>query len=72
LGPRTGVALAPRRRTIHLDGWRDVPVYSIEELASGQEIEGRALIEADTTTILLRNGDHVWRWLDISVGTTSR
>jgi N-methylhydantoinase A/oxoprolinase/acetone carboxylase beta subunit len=49
-----------------------VPVYSIEELASGQEIEGRALIEADTTTILLRNGDHVWRWLDISVGTTSR
>ena len=60
-------------RPIYLGGWRPAPVYSFEALAAGQMIGGPAIIEADTTTVLLRPGDRATtteqRWLDISVGT---
>jgi N-methylhydantoinase A len=60
------------RRRIYLGGWTEVPVYAFDALAPGQEIEGPAVIEAETTSVLLRPGDlsrtTKLGWLDIRVG----
>ena len=59
-------------RRIYLEGWCTAPVYAFSELAAGQSIEGPAIVESDTTTVLLRPGDRATateqRWLDIAVG----
>src|SRR3954468_2361899 len=39
--------------------WCEVPVYSLESLAPGQSFEGAAIIEAETTTIVVNAGDRV-------------
>ncbi|MBT5109331.1 MAG: hydantoinase/oxoprolinase family protein [Rhodospirillaceae bacterium] len=58
-------------REIYLDGWTDAPVFAFADLPAGQVISGPALIEADTTTVLLRPDDVAsvteTGWLDISV-----
>src|SRR5262249_44711271 len=58
-------------RSVYLDKWRTVPVFDLETLAEGQTIEGPAIVEAATTTVLLRETDQaaVTRlgWLDIRV-----
>jgi N-methylhydantoinase A len=65
-------AVPVRRRPIYLGGWREVPVYDFDALAPGQAIEGPAVIEAATTSVLLRPGDlsrtTELGWLDIAVG----
>ena len=52
-------------------GWRSVPVHRIETLAPGAEIEGPAIFEAETTTVIAGRGDRVrvntLGWLDIDV-----
>ena len=59
-------------RRIYLEGWCSAPVFAFSELAAGQCIEGPAIVESDTTTVLLRPGDRAVateeRWLDIAVG----
>ena len=67
-----GTPAEPRgHRRIHLDHWRQVPVYDFRELAAGQVIAGPAMVESETTTVLLRPGDKATatpeRWLDIRV-----
>ena len=61
-----------RQRRVYLGGWRDVPVYALDALAPGQAIEGAAIVESATTTVLLRAGDRAtttaFGWLDIQVG----
>ncbi len=56
-------------RSIYLGEWLEAPVHDFGALAAGQTIEGPALVEADTTTVLRRPGDHATttpqRWLDI-------
>ncbi len=68
-----GSDAAPHRRRIHLGSWREVPAYSMDALVPDQKIEGPALIEADTTTVLLKEGDRAlvnrWGWLDIAVAS---
>jgi N-methylhydantoinase A len=69
----SGPPTAPRgHRRIYLGGWRDVPIYAFGELAPGQAIDGPAVIESATTTVLLRAGDRATTtpvgWLDIDVG----
>jgi N-methylhydantoinase A len=64
---------APRsRRRIYLGGWREAPVYDLEALAPDQRLEGPAVLEAATTTVLLRPGDRATitplGWVDVSVG----
>jgi len=60
------------RRRVYLDGWREVPVYDLDALAPGQVIDGPAVLEAATTTALLRADDPVTvtplGWLDVAVG----
>lgn len=64
---------SPRgERRIYLGGWCPAPVYVFSDLAAGQTVEGPAIVESDTTTVLLRTGDRAvateQRWLDIAVG----
>jgi N-methylhydantoinase A len=68
-------ARAPARptgeRQIYLGGWRNVPIYEFDALAPDQAIEGPAVIESATTSVLLRFGDRArttaFGWLDIQV-----
>jgi N-methylhydantoinase A len=52
-------------------GWRDIPVYAFEQLQPGHALEGPAIIEAETTTVLVDTGDRVSAnalgWLDIAL-----
>ena len=70
----TGLPPAPPRgeRQIYLGAWGPAPVYAFADLAAGQAIEGPAIVESDTTTVLLRSGDRAVateeRWLDIALG----
>ncbi|MFT5175488.1 MAG: N-methylhydantoinase A [Gammaproteobacteria bacterium] len=67
----SAVPTGSNQRTIYLDGWRTVPSLSFTALASGQIINGPAIVESATTTVLLRDGDVATTtaqgWLDISI-----
>jgi N-methylhydantoinase A len=67
---------APHRRQAFFGKWREVPLQALESLAPGQSFEGIAIIEAETTTILVNEGDRVTvnrlGWLDIEVADGSR
>ena len=56
-------------RAIWLGEWLDAPVHAFDTLSRGQVVAGPAIIESDTTTVLLRPGDEATttpeRWLDI-------
>jgi N-methylhydantoinase A len=58
-------------RRIYLDDWIEATVFPLDELASGQVVAGPAIIESDTTTVVLRTGDQATttpqRWLDIAI-----
>jgi N-methylhydantoinase A len=65
-------ACAPRgRRQAFFGGWRDVPVYALDDLKPGHTLNGPAIIEAETTTVLVDTGDRVTvnplGWLDITL-----
>ncbi|HET6607944.1 MAG TPA: hydantoinase/oxoprolinase family protein, partial [Rhodopila sp.] len=64
-------AAAKGTRRIWQNGWSEVPVYDFLALGAGQSIAGPALVESDTTTILLRHGDRARfdrsGWLDVAV-----
>jgi N-methylhydantoinase A len=65
-------ALPKGLRRVHLGGWIQVPVFPFATLAAGQTIAGPAIIESETTTVLLRDGDtsryDSRGWLDVAVG----
>jgi len=65
-------ACSPRsRRQAFFGGWRDVPVYALDDLRPGHSLIGPAIIEAETTTVLVDTGDRVTvnplGWLDIEL-----
>ena len=66
-GGGTGSGVGVRK--IYLDGWIDVPVYRLADVAQGERVAGPALFESTTTTVLLRAGDSAvvneHGWLDI-------
>jgi N-methylhydantoinase A len=68
----TGTPSAPSgRRRIYLGEWLEAPVYDFSGLMAEQVIEGPAIVESETTTVLLRPGDlatvTAHRWLDVRV-----
>jgi N-methylhydantoinase A len=72
LPPATSDVNLRRRKHIYTGGtWTEVPVYGLEDLAPGHEIAGPAVIEAETTTVILHTGDQTsvtpLGWLDIKV-----
>jgi len=62
------------RRRIHLGDWREVPVFDFAALAPAQAIDGPAIVESATTTVLLRSGDRARvsaiGWLEVAVDAT--
>ncbi|HEY0184863.1 MAG TPA: hydantoinase/oxoprolinase family protein [Rhodopila sp.] len=58
-------------RRVHIGGWIKVPVFDFLDLAAEQRIAGPAIIESDTTTVLLRLGDTARfdprGWLDVAI-----
>ncbi len=60
------------RRRVHLGSWTEVPVYDFAAIAVGLVLAGPAIVESDTTTVLLRPGDtarfDARGWLDITIG----
>ena len=67
--PRGDPSAPTGSRSVYLGEWLEAPVYAFGALAAGQVVDGPAVIEADTTTVLLRPGDRATttpqRWLDI-------
>ena len=68
----SSAACVPRAtRPAFFGEWRQVPVYALESLAPGQSLQGAAIIEAETTTIVVNAGDRVTvnalGWLDIEL-----
>ncbi len=68
----TAPASPKARRRIFVGAWTEVPVYEFSALAPGQAISGPAIVESDTTTVLLRDANTARfdprGWLDIAVG----
>ncbi|GGC91990.1 hydantoinase/oxoprolinase family protein [Chelatococcus reniformis] len=66
-----GEAPATARRRAYFDGWRDVPVHRMETLAPGAAFDGPAIFEAETTTVVIGEGDRATvnelGWLDIAL-----
>ena len=58
-------------RPVYHDGWIEASVYPFADLQAGQTITGPAVIEAETTTVLLHPGDRATAtemgWLDIAI-----
>ncbi len=57
LETRSGSPRPKARRRVYLDQWIEIPVFDFHTLPSGQPIDGPSIIEADTTTVLLRPDD---------------
>jgi N-methylhydantoinase A len=68
---RTKASPPRSRRRAYFGGWQEVPVFGFDELTVGQVVEGPAIVESSTTTVLLRHGDRAeatpLRWLDVAV-----
>jgi N-methylhydantoinase A len=51
--------------------WREVPVYSLDMLQPGHAFAGPAIVEAETTTVIVGDGDratvNALGWLDIAL-----
>lgn len=62
------------RRRAYFDGWQDVDAYAAGGLRPGDAIDGPAIIDAETTTVLIARGDRVsvnkLGWLDIALRET--
>ena len=71
VGGTVAHAAAKSHRRIYLTAWIDAPVYDLTALSPDQTITGAAIIESETTTILLRPGETARfdprGWLDIAV-----
>ncbi|MGH8070636.1 MAG: hydantoinase/oxoprolinase family protein [Candidatus Entotheonellia bacterium] len=66
-------AVAPQgSRRVYLGTWLDVPVYHLDTLQPGYEVDGPAIFESATTTVLARHGDRALvtphGWLDLRIG----
>ena len=60
-----------KTRKAYFGEWLDVPVYSMDALEAGHAFDGPAIVEAETTTIVINAGDRITvidqGWLDISL-----
>jgi N-methylhydantoinase A len=69
----SATACAPRTtRQAFFGAWRDVPVYALDALQPGHAFDGPAIVEAETTTVVVNASDRVtvnaMGWLDIALG----
>jgi N-methylhydantoinase A len=72
-GKGAGAETKPRgaRRIMLESGLADVPVYDFAALGADQAVAGPAIVESDTTTVLLLPGDAARMdargWLEITL-----
>ena len=69
----TGRPSVPKhQRRVWLGTWIEASVFDFASLSVNQTLDGPAIIESDTTTVLLRRGDRaqcdVRGWMEITVG----
>lgn len=69
-GQKTVAPCKPKgRRKAFFGEWREVEVFAADQLRPGNKIEGPAIVEAETTTVLVGDGDQIevndLGWLDI-------
>ena len=69
----SAAACTPRTmRQAFFGAWREVPVFALDSLEPGHSFEGPAVVEAETTTVIVGAGDRVTvnaiGWLDIALG----
>jgi N-methylhydantoinase A len=59
------------KRQAFFGAWREIPIYSFDALQPGHSLAGPAIIEAETTTVLIDTGDRIsvnaLGWLDIAL-----
>ena len=59
------------RRQAFFGAWREVDVFAFSDLKPGDQLSGPAIIEAETTTVVINEGDRLsvnaLGWLDIRV-----
>jgi N-methylhydantoinase A len=72
----SGPACAPRsRRRAFFAGWCEVDVYALDDFKPGARLVGPAIIEAETTTVVINGGDELLvnglGWLDIRIARHS-
>ncbi|MDE2377235.1 hydantoinase/oxoprolinase family protein [Bradyrhizobium sp.] len=68
----SGAPSVPRAtRQAWLGKWREVPVHALDDLQPDEALQGPAIIEAETTTVVIGAGDSLivngLGWLDIRV-----
>jgi N-methylhydantoinase A len=68
----SAAACSPRStRQAFFGVWREVPIYALDDLRPGHTLMGPGIIEAETTTVLIDEGDRVTvnalGWLDIAL-----
>jgi N-methylhydantoinase A len=66
------VSAQPRgSRRAWFGGWRETPIFDMAKLSSGATLTGPAIIEAETTTVVINDGDTMkvnsFGWLDITL-----
>jgi N-methylhydantoinase A len=70
--PSIGDALPRGKRRAFFGAWIEVPVYAMDALKPGYAIAGPAIVEAETTTVVIGAKDRLTvnalGWLDIAVG----
>ena len=58
-------------RRVYLGEWVDVPVHKFDLLPPGMQIEGPAIFESPTTTVVIRAAERATvtphGWLDIEI-----
>ena len=71
LAPASAACMPRTTRQAFFGKWCEVPVYSLGSLSPGQSLEGAAIIEAETTTIVVNAGDRLtvnrFGWLEIEL-----
>jgi N-methylhydantoinase A len=69
--PSTAVCEPRATRQAYFGEWCQVPVYSLDTVAPGHSFSGPAIIEAETTTVVVNTADRVTinelGWLDIEL-----
>jgi N-methylhydantoinase A len=70
--PSAAACMPRATRQAFFGSWREVLVFSLDDLQPGHSIIGPGIIEAETTTVVVAAGDRVTvnalGWLDIALG----
>jgi N-methylhydantoinase A len=70
--PAPATAVPPKTRRVYMDGWVEVPVHRWDDLGPAAAINGPAIVESATTTVVAREHDRILTtphgWLEIQAG----